>query len=375
MRASRELDSDGRGCPDARRRWVDRESPRPAQRRRSRAVRGAQSPVPRRPRLLSTESAAGGHDRFVPRRPRAHSCSRRSSGTQRALSSSMAAKFPSGGRRDSRLLGRDGESRWDRDLGAAVEGACAASLRCGRCSSSGRATSARASRSGWRSTPSTGCAPSGSSTAIRIRSPRPSGRLPPFLGGPTDARCGARAHRRRHVMLAFSPLSDGGLDGPRPSVPGLGVEVSRRAALLRDDQPARGRRARRRPAARAAARARTATSWRFTIKHAMDRVVAGMRSRHASPLLLAIARRRRLSHPGPSSSASARRPRRPGLRPPEVPHHARLEREEPRASRRERAARPGGVEGDDRRTRDRALPAPHVARRAAAAHQRRCGGR
>jgi FlaA1/EpsC-like NDP-sugar epimerase len=50
--------------------------------------------------------------------------------------------------------------------------------------------------------------------------------MPPFLGGPTALAGAVEATGARHVMLAFSPLSDGGLIALIRRCQDLGVEVS-----------------------------------------------------------------------------------------------------------------------------------------------------
>ena len=92
--------------------------------------------------------------------------------------------------------------------------------------------------------------------------------------------------------------------------------------------------------------------WQFGIKYAIDRIVAAVALLLLSPVL-GVARARgalQLARADPLPPAP-RRPRRPRVRHAQVPLDARRAGRRARSSCRRRASRPGGVEGDDRRTR------------------------
>jgi exopolysaccharide biosynthesis polyprenyl glycosylphosphotransferase len=173
--------------------------------------------------------------------------------------------------------------------------------------------------------------------------------MPPFLGGPSSLISALEHTGARHVMLAFTPLSDGSLMELIRRCQDLGVEVSvvprffdttnQRAAvehigglpLVRLHAPHR-------------------TSWRFTVKHATDQAVAVVALVLGAPVFGLLALAVRLSSPGPIFF----RQQRVG-RDGQVFDLLKFRSMRPQASEDPRftpsdGVAPGGVEGEDRRT-------------------------
>jgi exopolysaccharide biosynthesis polyprenyl glycosylphosphotransferase len=175
-------------------------------------------------------------------------------------------------------------------------------------------------------------------------------RLPPFLGGPTALKTALEETGARHVMLAFSPLSDGGLMDLIRRCQEMGVEVS---VVPRFFDTMNDRAAvehigglpviRLRPAHR--------ERWRLLIKHSFDRTVACVGLLIGAPLLVTVAAAVKITSPGPVFFRQERvgrdgqvfdllKFRSMRVEPPKVT---------PRFTPRPGQA-PGGVEGADRRT-------------------------
>jgi exopolysaccharide biosynthesis polyprenyl glycosylphosphotransferase len=123
-------------------------------------------------------------------------------------------------------------------------------------------------------------------------------RRAPVLGGPEDLAEVAAGCRARHVILAFSSMPDAGLLPLARKCEELGLEVSIVPRLFEsmNDRielehigglPLFG------------LRAVDPQGWQFTLKHALDRVLAAVLLVVSSPLLIATALAIRLTSPGP----------------------------------------------------------------------------
>ena len=92
--------------------------------------------------------------------------------------------------------------------------------------------------------------------------------------------------------------------------------------------------------------------WQFAVKHALDRIVASVILLLASPVLLVAAvGTLRLRRPARLLPPAPRRPRRTRLRDAQVPLDAERRSSRSCCPTSRRTRRPGGIEGDDRRTR------------------------
>jgi exopolysaccharide biosynthesis polyprenyl glycosylphosphotransferase len=177
----------------------------------------------------------------------------------------------------------------------------------------------------------------------------PSG-VPPFLGGPSALADAVEATGARHVLLAFSPLSDDGLIALIRRCQDLGVEVS---VVPRFFDTMSDRAVVEHVGGLPLVRLRTLTprSWRFTVKYAIDRIVAVAALIVGAPLFAAVALVIKLDSPGPVLFRQQRVGRDGqvfellkfrSMRPPP----AESERFEPPPG-----CAGGGIEGEDRRTR------------------------
>jgi exopolysaccharide biosynthesis polyprenyl glycosylphosphotransferase len=174
--------------------------------------------------------------------------------------------------------------------------------------------------------------------------------MPPFLGGPTALSGAVEATGARHVMLAFSPLSDGGLIALIRRCQDLGVEVS---VVPRFFDTMSERAVVDHVGGLPVVRLRTLTprSWRFMVKYAIDRIVAATVLVVGLPLFLIVAVAVKLDSPGPVLFRQQRVGRdgqvfdllkfRSMRAPPSGAQGFDLPP----------GAAPGGVEGEDRRTR------------------------
>ena len=201
-------------------------------------------------------------------------------------------------------------------------------------------------------------------------------RQAPVLGAPTTSAAWPRETRRRHVVLGFSTAPDRLLMPLVRECEALGLEVSLVPRLFESVNvrvalehlgglPLFG------------LHTIDPKGWQFAIKHVLDRIVAALPccscSRRCS---LALALAVRLSSPGPVLFRQRRhRPRRPRFEMLKFRSMAPRTTLSPRrcpttSSPCASDLGPGGVEGADRRTRVGHAPAPHLARRAAAALQR-----
>jgi exopolysaccharide biosynthesis polyprenyl glycosylphosphotransferase len=174
--------------------------------------------------------------------------------------------------------------------------------------------------------------------------------MPPFLGGPTALAGAVEATGARHVMLAFSPLSDGGLIALIRRCQDLGVEVS---VVPRFFDTMSERAVVEHVGGLPVVRLRTLTprSWRFMVKYGIDRIVAATALVVGFPLFVIVAVAVKLDSPGPVLFRQQRvgrdgqvfdllkfrsmRALPPGEQGFDLPP----------------GAAPGGVEGEDRRTR------------------------
>jgi exopolysaccharide biosynthesis polyprenyl glycosylphosphotransferase len=173
--------------------------------------------------------------------------------------------------------------------------------------------------------------------------------VPPFLGGPTALAGAVAATNARHVMLAFSPLSDDGLITMIRRCQDLGVSVSvvprffevmnERAIvehvgglpLLRlEGHKSRG--------------------WRFAIKGMIDRIVSICALVLGAPLFAALALAIKVESPGPVFFRQ-RRVGRDGQVFQLVKFRSMRPGESCDAFDLAPGAAPGGIEGEDRRTR------------------------
>jgi exopolysaccharide biosynthesis polyprenyl glycosylphosphotransferase len=173
--------------------------------------------------------------------------------------------------------------------------------------------------------------------------------LPPFLGGPSALVSALQRTGARHVMLAFTPLSDGSLMELIRRCQDLGVEVSVVPRFFdTTNQRAVVEHVGGLPLIRL--RAPHRSSWRFTLKHAMDQLVAGMALVIASPLFAVLALAVRLSSPGPVFFRQQRVGRDGQVFDLLKFRSMRPARAEPARFTPRAGVAPGGVEGEDRRT-------------------------
>jgi exopolysaccharide biosynthesis polyprenyl glycosylphosphotransferase len=174
--------------------------------------------------------------------------------------------------------------------------------------------------------------------------------MPPFLGGPTALAGAVEATGARHVMLAFSPLSDGGLIALIRRCQDLGVEVS---VVPRFFDTMSERAVVEHVGGLPVVRLRTLTprSWRFMVKYAIDRIVSATALVVGSPLFVTVAVAIKLESPGPVFFRQQRVGRDGQVfdllkfRSMRAPPHGAQRFDLPPG------AAPGGVEGEDRRTR------------------------
>jgi exopolysaccharide biosynthesis polyprenyl glycosylphosphotransferase len=174
--------------------------------------------------------------------------------------------------------------------------------------------------------------------------------LPPFLGGPTALAAAVKETGARHVMLAFSQLSDGGLMDLIRRCQDLGVDVSVVPRFF-DTMNDRAQvehigglpLVRLHPAHR--------ERWRLAVKHTLDRVVACVAIFIGSPLLIGVALAVKLTSPGPVLFRQERVGRDGQVFDLLKFRSMRVEapKEAPRFIPADGVA-PGGVEGQDRRT-------------------------
>jgi exopolysaccharide biosynthesis polyprenyl glycosylphosphotransferase len=173
---------------------------------------------------------------------------------------------------------------------------------------------------------------------------------PPFLGGPTALAAAIEATGARHVILAFSPVSDSGLIALIRRCQDLGVEVSVVPRFF-DTMSERavvdhvgGLPVVRMPTL-------APSNWRFKVKYATDRVVAVTALIIGAPLFVVVAVAIKLDSRGPVLFRQHRvgrdgqvfdllKLRTMQTPPTDSPGFAPVP-----------GAAPGGVEGEDRRTR------------------------
>jgi exopolysaccharide biosynthesis polyprenyl glycosylphosphotransferase len=174
--------------------------------------------------------------------------------------------------------------------------------------------------------------------------------MPPFLGGPTALAGAVEATGARHVMLAFSPLSDGGLIALIRRCQDLGVEVS---VVPRFFDTMSERAVVEHVGGLPVVRLRTLPprSWRFMVKYTLDRIVSAAALIIAAPLFAIVAVAIKLDSPGPVFFRQ-QRVGRDGQIFDLVKF--RSMRSTPQGAEwfdLAPGAAPGGIEGDDRRTR------------------------
>ena len=198
-------------------------------------------------------------------------------------------------------------------------------------------------------TPEYGLRPVGFLDAAPLDSMPPTDHELPVLGAPDDLEWIAELTGAQHVVLAFSSAPDHALVPLVRTCEQLGLEVSVVPRLFdsvndRFEYEALG------GTPLLALRATDPLGWRFTLKHAADRVVGAFLLLLCTPLMLVVALAVRLSSPGPVLFRQ-RRAGRDG-RPFDLLKFRTMVAEPiadgfiPRAG-----SAPGGVEGADRRTR------------------------
>jgi exopolysaccharide biosynthesis polyprenyl glycosylphosphotransferase len=173
---------------------------------------------------------------------------------------------------------------------------------------------------------------------------------PPFLGGPNALASAVEATGARHVMLAFSPVSDGGLIALIRHCQDLGVEVS---VVPRFFDTMSERAVVDHVGGLPVVRLRTLTphSWRFTVKYAIDRVVAVTVLIVGAPLFAALAVAIKLDSRGPVLFRQQRVGRDGQVFDLLKLRSMRMAPGESPGFELAPGAAPGGVEGEDRRTR------------------------
>jgi exopolysaccharide biosynthesis polyprenyl glycosylphosphotransferase len=184
--------------------------------------------------------------------------------------------------------------------------------------------------------------------------PYPLARAPrcsqPFLGGPTALEGAVDATGARHVMLAFSRLSDGGLIALIRRCQDLGVEVS---VVPRFFETMSERAVVEHVGGLPLVRLRTLAprSWRFTIKYAIDRIASASALILGSPLFLAVAVALKIESREPVLFRQQRVGRDGQVFDLLKFRSMSMSHEAPHGFEPAPGAAPGGVEGDDRRTR------------------------
>ena len=173
-------------------------------------------------------------------------------------------------------------------------------------------------------------------------------RVLPVLGAPDDMAEVARQEGASQVILAFTSQSDRQLLNVVRAAQGLGLQLSVVPRLF-DAINQRARIEHLGGLPLFGLRPVDPRGWPFAVKHALDRTVAGLAILMLSPVLLAIALAVRLSSPGPILYRQ-RRVGRDGCQ-FDVLKFRSMSLAPPSEFRLAPGSAPGGVEGDDRRTR------------------------
>ena len=220
-----------------------------------------------------------------------------------------------------------------------------------------------------RQLPDLGLVPVGFVDPHPDRAPASDKRAEPVLGTLGDLARVVEATHAEHVILAPSSAPDRGLRPVVRAGRGAGRRALDRAPPVRRDHEPDRARAHRRPARLRPAQV-DPKGWQFLIKHTFDRVGALLLLVLLSPVLAAAAIAVRLSSPGPVLFRQQRLGRDGQVF--DLLKFRSMRVAPPAAASVDVDAEhgPGGVEGEDRRTRVGSLAAPPLDRRAAAAPQR-----
>jgi exopolysaccharide biosynthesis polyprenyl glycosylphosphotransferase len=204
-----------------------------------------------------------------------------------------------------------------------------------------------------RNMPELGLAPVGFLDADPSPAYRDAGGVAPILGAPADLAKTIRRTGAEHVIIAFSNAPDSTVQPLLRQCDELGLEVSVVPRLF-ENVSARQWVEHVGGLPLVGLHRVDPKSWQFAIKHAMDRVFAGLLLLTAAPLLGALAAAVKLSSPGPVFYRQ-RRVGRDGqtfdiLKFRSMRMAPVAATDELKAKLAVAGAAPGGVEGDDRRT-------------------------